>query len=415
MDDPLSRALREEEEEEDDLNFHRNNHSTQSDLNDSDVNEKISSLSISHSHNEWMLPSTNQNKEEVDIGCEKTTVYVGDPKKYKSNLDSFITYLVTTKIFNDGVKINELNVRRRYNDFIWLKNLLDIKYPYNIISPLPAKHTFSKKLHAVADDGEFIRRRMIGLENFLRRIIDNPVISIDSSVQLFLSADDDTLHSAQQQAQQYQSTSTPPIVSSSSNPFRQPMGRGKPIPSEFSRTENQIQTLQDNFRKLQRLIRKLETDEASAKIEEEHLLALFRQWLDIERKYDENDSFINSVCDAQQRIVENHDDLLKFTDTKFIESINEYILFTSIVQDILKRRAQLSENVTATDNEQMFDQLTIANETIKADIQLWTESKDKELKDVFYSMANKKVAFYNQSVDAWEQAAAKLAPSNNKR
>ncbi|CAF4805264.1 unnamed protein product [Rotaria socialis] len=412
MDDPLSRALR---EEEDDLNFHLNNHSAPSDLNDPDVNEKISSLSISHSHNEWMLPSTNQNKEEVDIDCEKTTIYVGDPKKHKSNLDSFITYLVTTKIFNDGVKINESNVRRRYNDFIWLKNLLDIKYPYNIISPLPAKHTFSKKLHAVADDGEFIRRRMIGLENFLRRIIDNPVISIDPSVQLFLSADDDTLHSAQQQAQQYQSTSTAPIISSSSNPFRQPMGRGKPIPSEFSRTENQIQTLQDNFRKLQRLTRKLESDEASAKIEEEHLLTSFRQWLDIERKYDENDSFINSVCDAQQRIVENHDELLKFTDTKFIESINEYVLFTSIVQDILKRRAQLSENLTATGNEQMFDQLTIANETIKADIQRWTESKDKELKDVFYSMANKKVDFYNQSVDAWEQAAAKLAPSNNKR
>lgn len=164
MDDPLSRALR--EEEQGDLNFDQNSQPAASDLNNSDLSEQVSSLSISHSHNEWMLPATNQNKEESEIGCEKTTVFVGDPKKHKSNLDSFITYLVTTKTFNDGVKINESNVRRRYNDFVWLKNVLDAKYPYNIIAPLPAKHTFSKKLHVVADGGEFIRRRMIGKRKY---------------------------------------------------------------------------------------------------------------------------------------------------------------------------------------------------------------------------------------------------------
>lgn len=259
-----------------------------------------------------------------------------------------------------------------------------------------------------------------GLENFLRRILDNPVISIDPSVELFLNAvDDDAFHSAQQQQQQqlqqHQPMSTPPVVPSSTNPFRQPMGRGKPIPSEFSRTENQIQTLQDNFRKLDRLAHKLESDETSVKTEEEHLLGAFRQWLDIERKYDENDSFIETVSNAQQAIVNNHEELLKALNTKFIESINDYVLCTGVAQDVLKRRGQLSENVATSNTEQMFDQLTIANETIKADIQRWTESKDKELKDIFYSMANKKIDFYSQSVDIWEQAAAKLTPPNNKK
>ncbi|CAF2473428.1 unnamed protein product [Rotaria sp. Silwood2] len=412
MDDPLSRALR--EEEEGDLNFNQNNQLLPADPIDSDLNEKDSSLSISHSHNEWILPSTNERKEEAEINREQTKIFICDPKKHKSNLDSFITYLITTQTFNDGVKIKELNVRRRYNDFVWLKNLLDIKYPYNIISPLPSKHTFSNKLHVVADDGEFIRRRMTGLENFLRRIIDNPVISMDPYVQLFLSADDDTLHSAQQQPSP-SSPLTPQVASSNSNPFRQPMGRGKPIPSEFSRTENQIQTLQDNLRKLERLTRKIESDQVAANIEEEHLLTAFKQWLDVERKYDENDSFVDIICNAQQTIVDNQNDLLQYTNTKFIEPINEYVLFTGIVQDVLKHRTQLSDNVTTSDNEQMFDQLTIANETIKADIQRWTESKDKELKDLFYSMANKKVDFYTQSINAWEQAAAKLTPTNNKR
>jgi sorting nexin-7/30 len=161
MDDPLSRGLREDEER--DINYDENDQSLSSpDPIDSDLNAKTSSLSISHSHNDWILPSTNESKEEVEINREQIKIIVCDPKKHKSNLDSFITYLITTQTFNDGVQINELNVRRRYNDFIWLKNLLDMKYPFNIISPLPVKHTFSKKLHVVADDGEFIRRRMIG-------------------------------------------------------------------------------------------------------------------------------------------------------------------------------------------------------------------------------------------------------------
>jgi len=169
MDDPLSRALRGEEDEV--LNNNENGQTSPPDPIDSDLNEKNSSLSISHSHNEWILPSTNERKEEVEIDQEQTKIYVGDPKKHKSNLDSFITYLITTQTFNDGVKINETNVRRRYNDFVWLKNLLDIKYPFNIISPLPMKHTLSKKLHAVADDGEFIRRRMTGKEKKTRATI----------------------------------------------------------------------------------------------------------------------------------------------------------------------------------------------------------------------------------------------------
>jgi len=165
---------------------------------------------------------------------------------------------------------------------------------------------------------------MIGLQNFLQRIIDNPVISIDPSVQLFISADDETLHSAQQD----HPPSTPlnlQVPSTNSNPFRQPIGRGKPIPSEFSRTENQIQTLQDNLRKLERLTRKIESHQISIQTEEEHLLSAFKQWLDVERKYDENDSFIETLCNTQQTIVDNQNDLLKFTNTKFIEPINEYV------------------------------------------------------------------------------------------
>ena len=164
MDDPLSRALREDEQEKVNQLVNNSPSSAIADDHDNefDLNGKTASLSISHSHNDWILPSTNVRQEEVEVTREQTKISVCDPRKHKSNLDSFVTYLTRTETFNDSVKISESNVRRRYNDFVWLKTLLDNKYPFNIISPLPMKHTLSKKFHVVADDGEFIRRRMIG-------------------------------------------------------------------------------------------------------------------------------------------------------------------------------------------------------------------------------------------------------------
>ena len=154
MDDPLSRILREEKQtiEQDQLS-----------KSDTDLQEPISTLSISHSHNEWILPSGNQTDEEAEIHREQIKITVTDPRKHKSNMDSFVNYLIITRTFNDGVQIKESNVRRRYNDFIWLRNILEQKYPFHILSPLPLKHSISKKFNVVADDGEFIRRRMIGM------------------------------------------------------------------------------------------------------------------------------------------------------------------------------------------------------------------------------------------------------------
>lgn len=244
--------------------------------------------------------------------------------------------------------------------------------------------------------------------------MDNPVISIDPSVQLFLSANDDALHTAQQEPI---AATTSPSISATTNPniFRTPIGRGKPIPSEFSRHETQIQTLQENLKKLERLTRKIESEEVGVHTENENFLVALEQWLDIERKYAEDERYVEILANAQRAIVHHQADLLKSVNVKFLEPINDYVLFSGIVQDVLKRRAQLSEHVSNTPNEDMFDQLTIANETIKADIQRWTEGKDKEFIQLFRSMANKKIDFYSQSIDAWEQAAARFssASTNN--
>ena len=244
--------------------------------------------------------------------------------------------------------------------------------------------------------------------------MENPIISIDSSVQLFLTVDEEAFHIAQQE--QCSTNGSSPMGSNNGSLFRpSAVGRGKPIPTEFSRTENQIQTLQENFRKLERLSKKIESDEVAVLSENENFLASLRQWLECERKHDESEKFVEHLCTAQEHLVQNQQELLKDLNVKYLEPINEYVLFTGVVQDVLKRRAQLAETVTNNPSEDSFDQLTIANETIKADVQRWAESKDKEFIQLFHSMAQKKTEFYGQTANLWEQAAAQFSLNIHQR
>lgn len=240
--------------------------------------------------------------------------------------------------------------------------------------------------------------------------MENPIISIDPIVQSFLNVDDDSFRTIT--IEQNSGNGGSLSKSTTTQFFRSQIGRGKPIPTEFSRIENQIQVLQENLRKLERLSRKIESDEINVLNENEHLQSSLKQWLECERKYDESEKLVEPVCLAQETLIQNEQELLRDLNAKYLEPINEYVLFSGVVQDVLKRRAQLSETVTNNPSEQSFDQLTIANETIKSDFQRWTELKDKEFLQLFRSMADKRVEYYTRSAEAWEQAAAQLSSNN---
>ncbi|CAF0763189.1 unnamed protein product [Didymodactylos carnosus] len=438
--DPLSRALEEEEQEqqvkndEDIDQFFKDKQPITRIQNKNDNKHlnamKTSSVSFDEEFNERECEDylLNDNHNHNGIDNENLHIRVSEPKKQKTGLDTYYTYLITSNQYNDSVKVEEHIVRRRYNDFVWLKTILDNKYPFNIIPPLPSKHSLTKKLQT--DNMDFIRKRIIGLQNFLQRLADNPIISIDNSFQLFLSSDDQTLKSAQGLAINNVSSSS--STSSMSNVFQV---KNKPL--EFVKIETYTQQLNDNLRKLERLAKKLEYDNKLLYDEQQQYSTILKQWMEIEKHNNDDDddnrnstmpNMIQIVADSQQSIVDNQLDLSKTITTKFIEPINEYILFTNVVNDILKRRDQLNANyetmnemkhekqkqVTQTSNqlnincEHLYDQLTIANETIKADIQRWNERKDKELIDLLRTMAIKKIDFYQASLNTWEHAANAL-------
>ena len=109
---------------------------------------------------------------------ENVVITVGSPEKKEGGFfsKSYINYLVTTSGLN-------LNVKRRYSDFVWLHQVVFDLFPYIIVPPVPKKN----KIGGDRFSDVFIHKRMRYLEKFLNWLVANPVIKNSKLFYDFLS------------------------------------------------------------------------------------------------------------------------------------------------------------------------------------------------------------------------------------
>ena len=109
---------------------------------------------------------------------ENPIITISLPEKKEGGFftKSYITYLITTKEPN-------LNVRRRYTDFVWLHEAFLKLYPYIVIPPIPKKNKIGVDKFSLV----FIYKRMRYLEKFLKWLVANPVIKNSKLLYDFLS------------------------------------------------------------------------------------------------------------------------------------------------------------------------------------------------------------------------------------
>lgn len=97
------------------------------------------------------------------------------PKRIRTGMftNDYIAYLVRTKPF-------DYTVRRRFNDFVWLRNTLTKMYPGFYIPPLPekgVKRSFEE---------EYVNDRMKNLQIFLDQVSEHPEIKASIYLLSFL-------------------------------------------------------------------------------------------------------------------------------------------------------------------------------------------------------------------------------------
>ena len=100
------------------------------------------------------------------------------PKKIEKFFGSYITYGISTIPL-------DLNTRRRYSEFDWLKNYLDVKFPNLIVPPISKKNILEKMSE------NLISKRSRTLEQFLNAIADHPILRNSQIFYDFLSLNEE--------------------------------------------------------------------------------------------------------------------------------------------------------------------------------------------------------------------------------
>jgi len=106
---------------------------------------------------------------------------------------SFTSYLITVETTFPEYSSNHFSVRRRYSEFVWLKNHLRQKMEEKgkrlTIADLPGD-TLGSWLGPGRYEKEFVEERRKGLEAFMKSVVNHPWARFEEGLHKFLEKQD---------------------------------------------------------------------------------------------------------------------------------------------------------------------------------------------------------------------------------
>ena len=135
-------------------------------------------------------PNTPKNEyypcklnEQTELKNKKITIIVSSPELVDGGIfsKSFVNYLVKTEPFG-------FSTHRRFNDFIWLQNMLSKSYINCIIPPLCVKKYFKST-------EELVHKRIRMLNKFMNEISNHPLLTNSQILYDFLALKDNEFKS----------------------------------------------------------------------------------------------------------------------------------------------------------------------------------------------------------------------------
>ncbi|KAF9648502.1 lipid binding protein [Thelephora ganbajun] len=119
---------------------------------------------------------------------------VKDPvKELAETKDAYVSYLVSAKTNLPIFSTPNPSSRRRFQDFVFLRNHLKIDFPACVVPPLPDKH----RLEYVTGDRfspEFMEKRRLELHRFLQRLSRHPTLQRSTLLRAFFESSEWHVH-----------------------------------------------------------------------------------------------------------------------------------------------------------------------------------------------------------------------------
>lgn len=398
--------------------------------------------------------STLPDQEDLDFSLDSEAgdlqVRVDNPQKHLDTLETYVSFRICTRVnvvSRIEFKESEYVVRRRYNDFVWLRHKLVESFPTHLVPPLPGKHTLLAQLDRYSKS--FVLARLGMLHRFMVRVVSHPVLSYNSSLYVFLTANPSEflIHRKSgpgilgRVTDSLQNLTTTYMVRQGS--------------TEFDSARDYINTLGEKLGQLEKFGRRLHKERLAYQGELVQFHEIFSLWATSEP---ELSPLLKSIASAFERNTEAQQQiLLDSFSPNFEQPLKEYLLYIDAVKEALQRRdlvqieyeaavdelnkkrnekellvnsdgapsgsssafnlwknpsearqekieklSQLIPNLVRQ-AEANQDKMQCANENLRSDLDRWNIGKKKDLRSLLLNMATQQMKFYENVLASWEQ------------
>lgn len=255
---------------------------------------------------------------------------VGVPEKHVTTMETYISFKITTRTDRGGdFSQGEYEVRRRYTDFLWLRQRLEDSNQTHLIPPLPEKHTLTR-LDRFAP--EFLRQRQRALQIFLNRISRHPVLSFNKAFALFLTAKPWELQATKKEGPGLMSR-----VNDSLQNKTAPLVLGGRRDPEFAAMQDFVAILRENLSSVEKVAAKIAQAQTGHHEGLRELAPLVKDLASSEDDVDLQKS-LKQLAASVECSSEGLALLIKSTSDYTMLGLREYILYTACIQDALCRR-----------------------------------------------------------------------------
>nr|XP_009684256.1 PREDICTED: sorting nexin-7 isoform X2 [Struthio camelus australis] len=349
----------------------------------------------------------NQYKFEDEPDLRDLFITVDDPESHITAIETFITYRVVTKTSRSEFDSSEYEVRRRYQDFLWLKSKLEEAHPTLIIPPLPEKFIMKGMVERFSD--EFIETRRKALHKFLNRIADHPTLTFNEDFKIFLTAQAWELSSHKKQG--------PGLLSRMGQTVRavasSVRGGVKNRPEMFTEMNDYMETFSQKINVLDKIAHRIYKEEREYFNEMKEYGPIHTLWSASEEDVADSLKGVASCIDKCCKATEKR---MAGLSENLLPIIHEYVLYSEILMGVLKRRDQIQgeldskvdalaskkaeKDLITEEIGKLEDKVECANNALKADWDRWKQNMQYDMRSAFTNVAENNLRYYEEKTSS---------------
>ncbi|XP_043241846.1 sorting nexin-7-like isoform X1 [Amphibalanus amphitrite] len=372
-------------------------------------------------------------------------IKVDDPQKHVTSMETYITFRISTKTSRAEFDDSEYSVRRRYNEFLWLRARLTEAYPTHIVPPLPEKHSLLGQLDRYQRD--FIRSRMALLHRFMNRVADHPVLSCNDSFKLFLVSkpSEFAVHRSRGRSVLNRVSESLHGLTTAGVQSRSP---------EIQRVLDYAEKLSDKLTALEKASSRIHKDKTVMIGEMQRLHPTLTL---MSASEPELGPLLRAAAGAVSRCAAAEQAVTDAQPAQLEQPLREYVLYAEAIREALGRRDAVQAQFEATaaeiqrkeaeraqvnaghapsglswvfsratpealkaeeeklgkqlhqlkvDLESLNDRLECANSNLLADMERWEKLKVRDISQLLGAMGDSQINFYEECLASWESALA---------